>query len=108
MNTKLTSNIPHLKSLSACLGKVESSGYSEHYRVEQGKLLSPSTNHYYTPGEINIANFYSFEGLSNPADNAILYVIETKDGGKGTLIDACGAYADPTINELMRQVKEVH
>jgi hypothetical protein len=105
MNTNLQRNIPHLKSLAVCLDKVVSSGYSESYKVEKGKLISTSTNHYYLPGEINIANFYSFECLSDPGDNVILYVIETKDGGKGTLI---GDNGDPVIKDLLVQVKDVH
>jgi len=103
MNTNWERNIPHLRSLSVCLGRVVNNGYSDTYKVEKGKLISTSTNHYYVPGEINIANFYSFECLSYPDDNVILYVIETKDGGKGTLI---GNNDDPTIKELLIQLKD--
>jgi hypothetical protein len=105
MTTNFESNVPHLKSLSVCRDKVVSSGYSDCYKVEQGKLLSTSTNHYYAPGEISVANFYRFECISQPEDNVIMYVIETRDGGKGTLI---ATYSDPGIKELLMEAKDIH
>ena len=50
---------------------------------------------------------YRFEGQSDPADNAIMYVVETGDGVKGTLIDAYGAYADENVNKFMSEVEEI-
>jgi len=32
--------------------------------------------------------------MSDPEDNSIIYAIESKDGHKGILIDAYGAYSD--------------
>jgi hypothetical protein len=49
-----------------------------------------------------------FEGASDPADNTILYVIETNDGIKGTLVDAYGSYADPKVTTFMEEVAEIN
>jgi hypothetical protein len=38
---------------------------------------------------------------------SILYVIETSDGRKGTLIDAYGLYADDNIGEFMKEVEDI-
>ena len=51
--------------------------------------------------------FFRFEGDSDPADNSILYVVETNDGTKGTLIDAYGPYADPKVSKFMQQVDDI-
>jgi hypothetical protein len=59
----------------------------------------------YKPEDLLIVNFYRYEGISDPEDNSILYVIETRDGAKGTLVDAYGAYSDPLIEKFMKQVK---
>ena len=61
----------------------------------------------YTPEEIKVSNFYRFEGPSDPSENAILYVIDTADGKKGSLTDAYGAYANPEISEFMEKVTEI-
>jgi mannose/fructose-specific phosphotransferase system component IIA len=71
--------------------------------------LQSSLNHKtYKPDEVKIIDFYRFEGQSDPADNAIMYVIEANDGDKGTLIDAYGAYADENVNRFISKVKNIN
>ena len=57
--------------------------------------------------QIEIINFFRFEGESDPDDNAILYVIETNDGVKGILIDAYGVYNSSKISQFLRNVEIV-
>ena len=52
-------------------------------------------------------NFYRFEGESDPDDNAILYIIETNDGTKGTLVDAYGVYNDSRVSQFMKAVETI-
>jgi hypothetical protein len=40
-------------------------------------------------------------------DNAILYLIETNDNVKGTLIDSYGAYADAKLSKFVREVEDI-
>ena len=35
---------------------------------------------------------------------AIVYTIETRTGVRGTLVDACGVYSNPAINEFVARV----
>jgi len=51
-------------------------------------------------------NFFRFEGRSNPDDNAILYVIETNDGTKGTLIQN-HVFTDPAATQFMKRVQNI-
>jgi len=53
-------------------------------------------------------NFYRFEGSSDPADNSILFAIETSDGKHGTLVDAFGPYADTKVTSFIQQVEEIN
>ncbi|MCH5718744.1 hypothetical protein [Niabella hibiscisoli] len=70
-------------------------------------MLWDSKDQYYHPTEVSIDDFYRFEGESDPADNAILYLISTADGSKGTLIDAYGAYDDANASNFIRQVTDI-
>jgi hypothetical protein len=98
---------PYMKSLSTCLNKMISDGYDEDYKVTERGLESLHRGKVYTPEETQVVNFFRFEGMSDPDDNAILYVIETRDGGKGTLIDGYGIYIEPRIASFMKEVENI-
>jgi len=83
-------------------------GYTESFKVEDNKLQCLSCDMSYGPSEITICNFFRFEGQSDPEDNSIMYVIETNDGKKGTIIDAYGAYADPDVSPFITEVENIH
>jgi len=91
------------------MNKAVKNGYMESFRVT-GKGLIPQSHpdHTYKPDEVQVINFYRFEGESDPADNSIMYQIETSDGTKGVLVDAYGPYADAKTNDFMQQVEDIH
>jgi hypothetical protein len=98
---------PYMKSLSTCLNKMISDGYEEDYKVTERGLESLQKGKVYKPEQVQIINFFRFEGMSDPDDNAILYVIETDDGGKGTVIDGYGIYNEPRIAGFMKEVESI-
>ncbi|HAV55733.1 MAG TPA: phosphoribosylpyrophosphate synthetase, partial [Aequorivita sp.] len=49
-----------------------------------------------------------FEGMTNPGDNTILYLIETNDGIKGLLVDAYGADQGEVSPEMIQKLKLHH
>ncbi len=98
---------PYLKTMVDCHKKMMQDGYKEDFAVYQAKLKSMSDEKMYGPSEVNIVNFFRFEGQSDPDDNSIMYVIETNDGKKGTLVDAYGAYADADISEFIAGVEMI-
>ncbi len=107
MITKTDKTLPYLKSLTSCLAKVNRDGYTHDMKIENGVIQSLQTEKSYYPHELKVVNFFRFEGLSDPEDNAILYIIETNDGTKGTLVDAYGVYSDPEIDKFMKAVEDI-
>lgn len=103
-NDKVTS----MNTLTEIVNKVVKDGYTDSFKVTKQGLHSSARDRYYKPEQIKVNNFYRFEGESDPADNSILYVIETADGLKGTLIDAYGAYSDGSVNKFMMEVEEIN
>lgn len=90
------------------MGKAVKNGYQEQFKVgSRGFHTAEEGSKAYAPEEISVINFYRFEGESDPGDNSILYVIETADGKKGTLVDAYGPYADPKVSAFMQQVEDI-
>jgi hypothetical protein len=100
--------IPHMKSLASLTNKMVLQGYDDDFKVTDQGLKSLKTEKVYQPDQVKIINFFRFEGQSDPNDNTIMYVIETTDGLKGTLIDAYGPYADRKVAEFMTHVESIH
>jgi hypothetical protein len=61
-----------------------------------------------TPAEFQISQVHRFEGMTNPADNTVLYAIEGKHGDKGVLVDAYGAYSDPLSAAMIEKLRIAH
>ena len=98
-------SMPYMKSLTMCLNRMVSEGYTEDFKVTEEGLEALKEHINYKPEQVEVVNFFRFEGESDPDDNAILYVIETDDGKKGTLIDAYGIYNDPIVSGFMKNVE---
>lgn len=101
-------SMPYMKSLATCLNRMINEGYVEDFKVTANGLEAIHNHHNYSPDQVEVVNFYRFEGESDPDDNAILYIIETDDGTRGTLIDAYGTYNDTRVTEFMKEVQSIH
>ena len=106
-NNPATEAQEFMNTLTACVNKAVKNGYADNFKVTKQGLYSATKDKTYTPKEVKIIDFYRFEGQSDPGDNAIMYVVETNDGVKGTFIDAYGTYADETINLFIAEVEEI-
>lgn len=102
-NDRLT----YMTELDKCQKKMEEQGYSGQFQAAEGGLKCVENDKIYTPSEVKVVNFFRFEGISDPDDMSILYVIETADGKKGTLVDAYGLYADDNIGQFMVEVDDI-
>ena len=96
-----------MTTMTSCLTMLQSEGYTENFTISGVGLEAPSTKKLYVPEEVKINSFYRFEGESDPADNAIVYAIETKDKVKGTIIDSYGANASQKISKFIAEVEDI-
>ena len=97
-----------LTPLVTVLAQVQKEGYRQDFKVtDDGRLSTMDDKQQFTHDQVQIVNFYRFEGESNPDDMSILYVLETSTGLKGTISNAYGPYADETIDAFMKQVTDL-
>lgn len=94
-------------SLSVAIQDLQRQGYTEDFNLCDAGLEHKHKKRIHAATELNVIKFYRFEGASNPADNTILYVIETTSGDKGLLVDAYGMYAGNVPRELIEKLKMV-
>lgn len=95
------------RSLINVENRLNREGYTADFKVTNGRLNVMGTAKEYTPEQVQIVDFYRFEGESDPDDMSILYAIETNDGVKGTISNSYGTYADSHIDAFMKQVEDL-
>lgn len=78
--------------------------FTEHFTVMDQRLRAVDSGKTYTADQVSIAEYYRFEGVSDPDDMSILYAIETRSGARGTLADAFGVYSDPQVSDFLKDV----
>ena len=80
--------MPYVKSYFSCLNRVIGDGYSEEFEFTSRGIRLEKTGREYKKGEFKIINMFRFEGSGNAEDNVLMYMLETCDGLKGTLISS--------------------
>ena len=90
---------------SEIIEKYQKKGFTGNYKVNQNNLVDLDTKINYSPKNVNIVAEHRFEGMSNASDMSILYVLETMDGSKGTVL----ANYSPSSNlETAEFFKQIH
>lgn len=87
------------------LKQYEAKGYNTNFRIEDGKLCNSKNKNCLEASAIYIVAEHRFEGMSNPSDLSILYIIEADDM-KGTLLVPYGVSADLETTEFIKNIPE--
>lgn len=92
-------------SLSVAITDLQQQGYTVDFNLVDDGLCCRDSKERWSPRHLNVVKYYRFEGKSDPADNTILYVIETNDGRKGLLLDAFGAESGSISTEMLEKLR---
>ncbi|QMU30942.1 hypothetical protein [Adhaeribacter radiodurans] len=87
--------------------RLNSDGFTEDFRVSEGRLCSLNSDKSYGVEDVRIVNFYRFEGETDPDDMSILYAIECNDGTKGTISNSYGPKADTEVDQFLVEVENL-
>jgi hypothetical protein len=89
------------------LENVRKEGYTVDFIIQDGQLTVMNGKEAFSPEQVKIVNFYRFEHDTHPGDMAILYLLETNTGLKGTISDAYGVYSDSKTEDFMKQLEDL-
>ncbi len=88
-------------SLVDALKDLESKGYTYDFKLMSEALECDCNGKHYHPENFEVVDYYRFEANTDPDDASALYVIETNDGLKGTLVTGYGIYVGPVSEQLL-------
>ena len=98
----------NLKTLSQVLNTLIKRGITkEIFMNEQHQMILGKNEKTYQPEDLCIVKSYRFEGDSNPDDNAVLYLLQDKEGELATILDSYGAesnYSGEEFDLFLRKV----
>ena len=97
-----------MTTLSQVMATLAQRGIHREYRMdEEGKMKLDNSDHVYLPQNLTILRTYRFEGDSNPADNAVLYVVKDHEKNIGFILDSYGAesnYPGDQFDKFLREI----
>lgn len=92
-------------TLSQAIQDLQAEGYSEDFNLCEAGVENKHKKEIHPAADLTVIRYYRFEGMTNPGDNTVLYVIETSTGKKGLLVDAYGAYSGNISQEMNEKLR---
>ena len=99
--------LPHeMTTLTDVLNELKQKQMDHEFRWNRKGFAA--NNKTYGAGELLILKTYRFEGITDPSDMSILYLIRGNDGLTGYSLSAYGVYNDQEegYDNFMRQIPE--
>ena|SRR4026207_761176 len=77
-------------------------GFSIDFNLDENCIVCREGK--FGPDNFEIVEVYRFEGDSDPADEAVVYGIESTTGLKGVLVNGYGISADPLTTDMLKKL----
>jgi hypothetical protein len=92
-------------TVSEAVNDLKKRGYTEDFNLGMDTLICKGVH--CSPRDFEITEVHRFEGNTDPADEAIVYAIESKDGMKGVLVNGYGVSSD-SLSAAMAKKLSIH
>jgi hypothetical protein len=102
MNSRIQTKQREAKARSV----VKGAQYRENFQVSGKVLVDEAGTSQYKPHQVKINNYFRLNG-NTPGKNAIVYLIETSDGRKGTLVYRYDAFTDSRVFNFLQDLVDI-
>jgi len=93
-------------TLSETINGLIKLGYIHDFNIQEECIVCHKEDLKLSPDDFQIEKVYRFEGVSDPDDQAILYVISSlKHSLKGTLVNGYGISSDKATSKIIEQLE---
>jgi hypothetical protein len=90
-------------TVSAAVTGLKNRGYNMDFNLKDNCLICHEDK--FDVNDFEIVEFYRFEGNSDPADEAIVYAIESNKGQKGVLVNGYGPSSDAMSSDMAKKLQ---
>src|SRR2546421_10093223 len=95
-------------TVSEAVDGLKERGYTIDFNLEVDNIICHDTPVSLMPSEFEITEVHRFEGNSDPADEAVVFAIESKHGHKGVLVNGYGPSAEMLSEEMIEKLAVRH
>lgn len=95
-------------TLSEAVSGLKARGYSIDFNLDYDYIHCEAMDLALKPNEFEITEVYRFEGNSDPADESVIYAIESKHGQRGVLVNGFGISSDSLSDEMVKKLRVRH
>ena len=89
-------------TVTEAIAGLKERGYTLDFNLSQNCLVCQ--DHRFEPESFEITDVYRFEGNSDPADEAVVYAIQSITGMKGVLVNGYGISADTISSDMAKKL----
>jgi hypothetical protein len=97
--------MPVYDTVTEALKQLKLRGFTTDFNLAFDKINCSKTSACLSPAEFEIVEHYRFEGDTDPADESVVYAIQSKDGTmQGVLVSAYGTYSESISEEMIKKL----
>jgi hypothetical protein len=93
----------HYATVSEAIEQLRKKGFVTDFNLEENCIAF--THGKFEADDFEIVDVYRYEGNTDPADEATVYAIESRNGVKGILVTGYGASADSTSTAILAKLR---
>jgi len=92
-------------TVSQAVNELRKRGYTLDFNLVENCIICNQQK--FNPEDFKIVEVYRYEGDSDPADEAVVYAIESKNGLKGVLVNGYGISADTLSSDMAKKLSMI-
>ncbi|MGZ8557432.1 MAG: hypothetical protein ACXWWC_03825 [Chitinophagaceae bacterium] len=90
------------ETVSGAVNGLKKGGYTMDFNLDENCIVCKEDK--FNPEDFEIVEVYRFEGNSDPADEAIVYAIESNKGHKGVLVNGYGPSSETMGSDMAKKL----
>ena len=92
-------------TVSQAVNELRKRGYTLDFNLQENCIICNQQK--FNPEDFKIVEVYRYEGDSDPADEAVVYAIESKNGLKGVLVNGYGISAETLSSDMAKKLSMI-
>ena len=101
----LDSKSTAMETMDTAVARLERAGYADALRPRADGFFEPRTGSVHQPETLIVDEIVRFEGESDPADEAVLFALRSRDQSvRATFVATYGPSADPISGSLIKRL----